>query len=48
VDYCIVGVRDLVLQGYVWHDLWRSLVVLGAFAVVMVVFGTLMFRTKAE
>lgn len=48
VDYCIVGVRDLVLQGYIWPDLWRSLVVLGAFAIVMVVFGTLMFRTKAE
>jgi len=48
VDYAIVGVRGLVLQGYIWHDLWRSLVVLGAFAVVMVVFGTLMFRTKAE
>jgi ABC-2 type transport system permease protein len=48
VDYAIVGVRGLVLQGYIWHDLWRSLVVLCAFAVVMVVFGTLMFRTKAE
>jgi ABC-2 type transport system permease protein len=48
VDYAIVGVRGLVLQGYVWSDLWRSLVVLCAFAVVMVTFGTLMFRTKAE
>ena len=49
VDYAIVGVRGLVQQqGYVWSDLWRSLVVLCAFAVVMVVFGTLMFRTKAE
>lgn len=48
VDYAIVGVRDLVLNGYVWSDLWKSLVVLGAFAAVMVAFGTLMFRTKAE
>jgi ABC-2 type transport system permease protein len=48
VDYAIVGVRDLVLQGYVWSDLWRSLVVLGAWAIVGVVFGTLMFRAKAE
>jgi len=48
VDYAVVGVRNLVLTGYVWSDLWRSLVVLGAFAVVMVVFGTLMFRTRAE
>jgi len=48
VDYAIVGVRNLVLYGYVWSDLWKSLVVLGAFAVVMVTFGTLMFRTRAE
>jgi ABC-2 type transport system permease protein len=48
VDYCIVGVRDLMLYGYVWSDLWKSLVVLCAFAVVMVAFGTTMFRTKAE
>jgi ABC-2 type transport system permease protein len=48
VDYTIVGVRGLVLTGYVWSDLWKSLVVLGVFAVVMVTFGTLMFRTKAE
>jgi ABC-2 type transport system permease protein len=48
VDYAIVGVRNLMLTGYVWSDLWKSLVVLCAFAAVMVVFGTLMFRTKAE
>jgi ABC-2 type transport system permease protein len=48
VDYAIVGVRDLVLQGYVWSDLWRSLAVLLALAVVGVVFGTLMFRARAE
>jgi len=30
VDYAIVGVRDLVLYGYIWSDLWRSLVVLSA------------------
>jgi ABC-2 type transport system permease protein len=48
VDYAIVGVRNLMLTGYIWSDLWKSLVVLCAFAVVMVVFGTLMFRTKAE
>ncbi len=48
VDYAIVGVRDLVLQGYVWSDLWRSLVVLGSWAIVGVAFGTLMFHAKAE
>jgi ABC-2 type transport system permease protein len=48
VDYAIVGVRGLVLTGYVWSDLWKSLVVLGAFAIVLVAFGTLMFRTRAE
>ncbi len=48
VDYAIVGVRDLVLNGYVWSDLWKSLVVLGAWATVGVIFGTLMFRSRAE
>ena len=48
VDYCIVGVRGLVLTGYVWSDLWKSLVVLGAWAAVGVIFGTLMFRSRAE
>ena len=48
VDYAIVGVRDLVLNGYIWSDLWKSLVVLGAWAVVGVIFGTLMFRRSAE
>ena len=48
IDYTIVGVRDLVLNGYVWHDLWRSLAVLCGMAVVMVVFATLMFRRRAE
>jgi len=48
VDYAVVGVRGLVLEGYVWSDLWRSLVVLGALAVAAVVFATLMFRRQAE
>jgi ABC-2 type transport system permease protein len=48
IDYTIVGVRDLVSTGYVWHDLWRSLAVLCGMAVVMVVFATLMFRRRAE
>jgi ABC-2 type transport system permease protein len=48
IDYTIVGVRDLVLNGYVWHDLWRSFAVLGGIAVVMIAFATLMFRRRAE
>lgn len=48
VDYAIVSVRNLVVNGYVWSDLWKSLVVLVAFAVVMVAFGTMMFRRQAE
>lgn len=48
VDYTIVGVRNLMLTGYVWSDLWKSLVVLCAFAAAMVAFGTMMFRTRAE
>ena len=48
IDYAIVSIRDLVLQGYVWHDLWRALAVLTGVVVVMVVFATLMFRRRAE
>ena len=48
VDYAVVGVRGLVLEGYVWSDLWRSLVVLGALSVAAVIFATLMFRRQAE
>jgi len=48
VDYAVVGVRDLISVGYVWSDLWLSLVVLLAWAIVGVVFGTLMFRARAE
>jgi len=48
VDYAVVGVRGLVLEGFVWSDLWLSLVVLAAWAAVGIGFGTFMFRTKAE
>lgn len=48
VDYAVVGVRDLILNGYIWSDLWKSLVVLSAWAIVGVIFGTLMFRRRAE
>jgi len=48
VDYAVVGVRDLLLQGYIWHDLWLCMVVLAALAVAGVAFGTLMFRARAE
>ena len=48
VDYAIVGVRDLISNGYVWHDLWLSLVVLAAWFVIGTAFGTLMFRARAE
>ena len=48
VDYAIVGVRDLVLDGYIWSDLWKSLLALGIWATVGIIFGTLMFRRRAE
>ncbi|MHC4434568.1 MAG: ABC transporter permease [Planctomycetota bacterium] len=48
VDYAVVGVRDLVLRGYIWDDLWKSLLVLAAWAAVGIAFGTLMFRRSAE
>ena len=48
VDYAVVGVRDLILQGYVWADLWACLLVLLAWAAAGIIFGALMFRNKAE
>jgi len=48
IDYAVVGARDLISNGYIWHDLWLSMVVLAALAVAGVAFGTLMFRTRAE
>lgn len=48
IDYTIVGVRDLVLSGYVWNDLWHSFVVLGVLAAIFVTFATLAFRRRKE
>jgi ABC-2 type transport system permease protein len=48
VDYAVVGVRDLVLQGYVWSDLWICLLVLLAWSAAGITFGALMFRNRAE
>ena len=48
VDYAVVGVRGLVLTGYVWSDLWRSVLVLAAWATAGITFGTLMFHARAE
>lgn len=44
VDYAVVGVRGLVLEGYVWSELWRSLLVLTAWSATGIAFGTMMFR----
>jgi ABC-2 type transport system permease protein len=48
VDYAVVSVRELVLQGYIWSDLWISLVVLIAWSTAGIVFGAAMFRSRAE
>jgi len=48
VDYAVVGVRELVLQGYIWSDLGISLVVLIAWSIAGIVFGAVMFRSRAE
>lgn len=48
VDYAVVGVRDLVLEGYIWADLWKSIIVLSAWAIAGLLFGTMMFRMRAE
>ena len=48
VDYAIVAVRGLVLEGYIWDDLWKSLVVLTAWASAGVLFGVMAFRKRLE
>ena len=48
VEYAVIGVRDLILEGYIWSDLWKSIVVLTAWAAAGITFGTLAFRAKAE
>ena len=48
IDYAVVGIRNLVLTGYVWSDLWLSTVVLTAWAAFGVLFGTQMLRAKAH
>jgi ABC-2 type transport system permease protein len=48
VDYGVVGVRSLVIDGYVWSELWRSFLVLAAWAAAGITFGALMFRSRAE
>lgn len=48
VDYTIVGVRSLILEGYVWSKLWPTFAVLGGIAVVMVAFATMMVRRRVE
>jgi len=48
VDYTIVSVRSLVLEGYIWSDLWPAFAVLGGIAVVMIIFATMMVRRRIE
>ena len=48
VDYAVVGVRSLVLEGYLWSDLWTALLVPAAFAVLGMTFATLSFRRGVE
>ncbi len=48
VDYAVVAIRGLVLEGYIWDDLWKSLAVLGAWATAGIVFGVVAFRLRAQ
>ncbi len=48
VDYAVVGIRGLVLEGYIWSELWQSLLVLTVWALAGIAFGTLMFRKHAS
>jgi ABC-2 type transport system permease protein len=48
VEYAVIGVRSLVNDGWIWDDIWIVLLALGLWAIVAIVFGTLMFRKRAE
>lgn len=48
VDYAVVGIRGLVGEGFIFSELLLSLVVLAAWALIGIGFGTLMFRAKAQ
>lgn len=48
LDYAVTGVRDLVLNGWVWPDLLSSLAVLSVWAVMGTVFGMTMFRFRLQ
>ncbi len=43
VDYAVVGVRSLVMIGFVWEQLWQSMLVLTGWAAAGIAFGTWMF-----
>ncbi len=47
VDYAVVGIRGLVLEGYIWSELWLALAVLMVWSLAGIAFGTLMFRKHA-
>ncbi len=48
LDYAVTGVRDLVLNGWVWPDLLSSLGVLSVWAMMGTIFGMIMFRYKLQ
>ena len=48
VEYAVIGVRSLVNEGWVWDDLWKVIFALGLWVIIGTVFGTLMFRKRAE
>lgn len=48
VDYAVVGVRGLVLDGWIWDDLWKSLLVLALWGTIGITFGTMMFHRYSE
>jgi hypothetical protein len=48
VEYAVVGVRDLILEGYIWSDLRKSIVLITDWAAAGTNIGTMAFRAKAE
>ena len=48
VDYTVVGVRGLVLNGYVWSELWLVILVLVGWSLFGLIFSAVMFRARIK
>ena len=48
VDYTVVGVRGLVLNGYVWSELSLVILVLVGWSLFGLIFSAVMFRVRIK